>query len=57
MDTMTIGIDVSKDWLDVALCPTGESFMVKRTGAGIDELIARFRALSPLLVAVGHRGL
>jgi hypothetical protein len=32
MDAMVIGIDVSKDRLDVAVRPTGESLIFKRTG-------------------------
>jgi hypothetical protein len=32
MDAMVVGIDVSKDRLDVAVRPTGESFVFKRTG-------------------------
>jgi hypothetical protein len=34
MDAMVIGIDVSKDRLDVAVRPTGESLIFKRTGVG-----------------------
>jgi transposase len=37
MDAMYVGIDVSKNWLDVAVHPSGESFVVSRTGGGIDE--------------------
>ena len=36
MDAMVIGIDVSKDRLDVAVRPTGESLIFKRTGVGIE---------------------
>ena len=39
MDAIYVGIDVSKDRLDVAMRPGGGSFAVSRTGAGIDELI------------------
>jgi transposase len=56
MDAMTIGIDVSKDRLDVAIHPTGESFIVKRTGAGIEDLIAQLIAMSPKLVAIEATG-
>jgi hypothetical protein len=37
MDAMVIGIDVSKDRLDVAVRPTGESLIFKRTGMGIED--------------------
>src|ERR1700724_1090477 len=43
MDMLFIGIDVSKDHLDVHVLPTAESFFVARTDAGLDELIARLR--------------
>jgi transposase len=43
MDMLFIGIDVSKDRLDVHVLPTAERFFVARTDAGLDELIARLR--------------
>ena len=39
------GIDVSKDRLDVRLRPSGEAFAVPRGGPGLDQLLARLRAL------------
>lgn len=56
MDAIYIGIDVSKNRLDVAVRPSGESFAVARNGAGIDELIGRLQAISPHLVAVEATG-
>ena len=56
MDVMVVGIDVSKDWLDVALRPTGESFVFKRTPAGIEDLVERLKDLSPALVAIEATG-
>jgi transposase len=56
MDAIYVGIDVSKDRLDVAIRPDGESFVVPRSGAGIDELIARLKSLSIKLVAVEATG-
>ncbi|HEY0235470.1 MAG TPA: IS110 family transposase [Afipia sp.] len=56
MDAIYIGIDVSKDRLDVALYPAGESFAIPRNGAGIDELIERLRAISPRLIAIEATG-
>jgi transposase len=56
MDAIYVGIDVSKDRLDVALRPDGGSFAVSRTGAGIDELIERLKSLSIKLVAVEATG-
>lgn len=56
MDTIVVGIDVSKDRLDVAVRPSGEAFTVERNAAGLDRLIERLRALSPHLVALEATG-
>ena len=56
MDAIYVGIDVSKDRLDVAVRPNGESFAVSRTGAGIDELIERLKPLAIRLVAIEATG-
>ena len=56
MDAMVVGIDVSKDWLDVAVRPTGESFALKRITAGIEDLVERLKDLSPALVATEATG-
>jgi transposase len=52
MDKTTCGIDVSKDRLDVAVRPNGELFAVPRTGAGLDDLVARLKVLKPTLIVV-----
>ena len=56
MDALIIGIDVAKDKLDVAVRPTGESFVVSRDSAGIDGLIARLRALKAAVVGLEATG-
>lgn len=56
MEAIYVGIDVSKDRLDVHVRPTGESFTVTRDGKGLEELIARLQVLSPTLVAVEATG-
>ena len=56
MDAIVVGIDVSKDRLDVAVRPTGKSFVFKRTGVGIEDLIVRLEALSPKMVAIEATG-
>ena len=38
MDIIAVGIDVSKDRLDVAVHPGGEAFVVERNGAGLEQL-------------------
>lgn len=56
MDATYVGIDVSKDRLDVHVHPSGETFDVPRTGAGIEALGVRLKALGPRLVAVEATG-
>jgi transposase len=56
MDAIVVGIDVSKDRLDVALRPTGEMFMVGRDAEGLDALVSRLAPLSPAAVAVEATG-
>lgn len=51
-----VGIDVSKDRLDVAVLPTHEAFSVPRDAAGLDELLARLKPLSPQAVALEATG-
>ena len=56
MDTLYVGIDVSKDRLDVCLRPTGEAFAVARDGKGLEELVRRMKFAAPALVAVEATG-
>jgi len=56
MDIIAVGIDVSKDRLDVAVRPSGETFAVERNAAGLERLIERLRPLSPHLVALEATG-
>ena len=56
MDAIVIGIDVSKDRLDVAVRPTGEVFVVTRDAAGLEALVARLAPLAPSTVAVEATG-
>ncbi len=56
MDMITVGIDVSKDRLDVALRPSGEAFAVARNAAGLEQLTARLNVLSPYLIALEATG-
>ena len=51
-----VGIDVSKDRLDVHVLPSGEAFAVARDGEGLAELVERLKSLSPALVAVEATG-
>lgn len=56
MDAVIVGIDVSKDRLDVAVRPDGEAFAVSRTGGGIDELAERLKSRLIKLVAIEATG-
>ncbi len=47
MEAITVGIDVSKDRLDVAVRPGGAAFIVERTGAGLEALVTRLIELAP----------
>jgi len=56
MDAIYVGIDVSKDRLDVHILPSREAFAVARDGKGLNELIERLLAIKPILVAVEATG-
>jgi transposase len=51
-----VGIDVSKDRLDVHVRPSGEAFAAARDGEGVAALIERLRAVGPRVVAVEATG-
>lgn len=53
---MFVGIDISKDYLDVHLRPSGEAFTVPRDGEGIETLAARLLELDPELVVMEATG-
>ena len=57
MDALFVGIDVSKNRLDVHVVPTGQSFAVARDGEGLAELNRQVGGLPELaLVAVEATG-
>ncbi len=56
MENIIVGIDVSKDRLDVAVRPSGEFFVVERNAAGLEQLIKRLKAISPRIVALEATG-
>lgn len=57
-----VGIDVSKDWLDVHVAPPepsprgGEDWRVSRDAAGLDELVTRLGKLTPHCIGVEATG-
>jgi transposase len=56
MDTIVIGIDVSKDRLDVHVRPAGRMLSYSRDAAGIEALIGELGGLAPQLVAIEATG-
>ncbi|WP_262032596.1 IS110 family transposase [Microvirga sp. Mcv34] len=56
METVFVGIDVSKDRLDVHVRPRAETFAVPRDGAGLSALVERLRGLEPARIAVEATG-
>lgn len=56
MDARVVGIDVSKDRLDVHVVPSGEAFFVGNDAAGVEALAGRLIGLSPALVALEATG-
>ena len=51
-----IGIDVSKESLDVGIRPTGESFTFPNTGSGIALLVQHLKGLKPERIVVEATG-
>ena len=56
MEARYVGVDVSKDRLDVHGLPEGAAFAVARDGKGLAELVARLSALQPERIAVEATG-
>jgi len=56
MTDVFVGIDVSKDRLDVAARPSGESWQVANTELGIATLVKRLATLQPTLVVLEATG-
>jgi transposase len=56
MDAVFVGIDVSKDRLDVHVVPSGEAFAVARNGEGLAALSERLSGLGAAVIAVEATG-
>ena len=54
--SICVGIDVSKDRLDVHLRPSDEAFAVARDGKGLETLVERLRALDVALIVLEATG-
>jgi transposase len=51
-----VGIDISKDHLDVHVRPTGDSFRVRDDDAGLVTLVAHLRPLAPVVLVLEATG-
>ena len=56
MGALIVGIDVSKDRLDVHILPPAESFVIARTDAGVDELVGVLSERKVLVIALEATG-
>ena len=56
MDAFVVGIDVSKDRLDVHVAPDGKAFFVANDAAGIEALAGRLCGMAVKLVALEATG-
>jgi transposase len=55
-EDVIVGVDVSKDRLDVHVLPSGEAFAVGRDGEGLAALVERLRPLGVSVTAVEATG-
>jgi transposase len=51
-----VGIDVSKDYLDLAVRPSGDHFREKHSQRGIDRLVGRMQEIKPKLIVLEATG-
>lgn len=51
-----VGIDVSKDRLDVFVRPSGQTFAVSRNGEGLQQLTKELHSLAPALIVLEATG-
>jgi len=51
-----VGIDVSKDRLDVHVRPSGHTHTIARNGAGLEQLAGELRHLAPALIVLEATG-
>ena len=56
MEACWVGIDVSQEWLDVAVWPGGPSFRVGNAATAVVALTARLQALEPRAVVLEATG-
>ena len=51
-----VGIDVAKEWLDVAVHPSGEQWRVTQDSEGLAGLVQRLAVLAPALIVLEASG-
>ena len=51
-----VGIDVSKDRLDVHIRPSGRAFVAYRDSKGLEQLVSELRRLAPVLIVLEATG-
>ena len=56
MDSIYVGIDVSKDSLDVAVAPSGEKRQYSNNEAGMSKLLGKLLKLGPALIVMEPTG-
>jgi transposase len=56
MERIFVGIDVAKQYVDVHVRPTGDSFRVSRDEPGLDELVTRMQRLDPAIIVLEATG-
>lgn len=56
METTIVGIDISKDQLDIHVLPSQTTFSVSRDGAGLEDLVARLGGIQPRLIVMEATG-
>ena len=55
-ESIYVGIDVSKEQVDVAVRPTGKNWNVSYDGSGVDDLVAQLKDLKPAGVIAESTG-
>ncbi|WP_299870223.1 transposase [uncultured Roseobacter sp.] len=56
MTKHTIGVDISKDQLDIHVLPSGEAMTVKNSGHGFRKMVRWFRKLDPEIIVFEPTG-
>ena len=55
-ESVFVGIDVAKDWLDIAVRPTGAAWRVAQDDEGVADLVRQLAKLQPKLIVMEASG-